>query len=108
MQTTDEILAVVQAFKDGREIQFQEGSYEWEDCECPNWNFRDYSYRVKPEPPKPREFWLVKNGYQKCPDFSGYDRKQDDVDNIHVREVLPRGGEASTSTWGSLGGHRPA
>lgn len=31
---------------------------EWEELECPGWDWMRV-YRVKPQPPKPREWWIV-------------------------------------------------
>lgn len=43
-------IAVMQAYVDGKQIQFfNEYTREWEDIPTPNW-LRDTSYRVKPEP----------------------------------------------------------
>jgi hypothetical protein len=56
----DEILAVVQAYKEGKKIQVCspiEGA-KWHDCERPMWAFDNLDYRVAPEPRKPRE-WSV-------------------------------------------------
>ena len=57
--TDDEIIAVVQAHKEGKKIQISvKGSGDW----CffdgdPSWNFCTCDYRVAPEPRKPREWW---------------------------------------------------
>ena len=58
--TGDEMLAVVQANKEGKQIQYwysQDGNFfetgTWEDCAGnPVFNFGCYIYRVKPEPKK--------------------------------------------------------
>lgn len=43
-------IAVMQAYVDGKQIQFfNEYTGEWENIQIPNW-LRDTSYRVKPEP----------------------------------------------------------
>jgi len=55
--TIDEILAVVQAVKDGKQIQYWHSQYghraddgSWQDCvNTPALNFADNIYRVKPE-----------------------------------------------------------
>ena len=54
--TIDEILTVVQAAKDGKQIQYWYSQYglraddgSWQDCvDSPVLNFADYIYRVKP------------------------------------------------------------
>lgn len=43
-------IAVMQAYVDGKQIQFfNEYTGEWENSHTPNW-LRDTSYRIKPEP----------------------------------------------------------
>ncbi len=60
---------------------------EWVDCVLGStFDFSTYMFRIKPEPPKPREFWLepICNG-------GGVDRMISDkplTGWIHVREVL--------------------
>ena len=54
--THDEIIAVVQAHKNGKQIQCKaRNTAIWGDAGCPNWAFHNTDYRVKPEP---REFIL--------------------------------------------------
>lgn len=54
MRTIDEMIAVMQAFKEGKKIEIRrEGDDEgddWVDICCPKWNWHGYDYRVKPEP----------------------------------------------------------
>ena len=55
MKTIEEMIAVMQAFVDGKRVERQsvitpdEG---WFAVIEPAWNWNDYDYRVKPEPPK--------------------------------------------------------
>lgn len=66
--THDEMIAVIQAHKEGKEIQFKGESDSWLDVTVatPNWNFYDRVYRVKPTPTKrlmrmddlPAVFWV--------------------------------------------------
>ena len=52
----DEMIAVLQAAKEGKKIQFRgSGHDKWEDTEEPIWDFYEIQYRVKPEP---REVWV--------------------------------------------------
>lgn len=56
MMTPDEMIAVLEAFKEGKAIQGVSGD-RWFDIQgTPIWNFRNYSYRVKPA--EPRELWV--------------------------------------------------
>jgi hypothetical protein len=71
--THDEMIAVIQAHKDGKVIQARlgGGGSEWKRNNAPQWNFLSAEYRVKP---MPKEYWLVpytyKNGlavFYNCP-----------------------------------------
>ena len=50
--TTDDMIDVLTAFRDGKDLQFRRGdeSRPWEDTENPRFNFNICEYRVKPEP----------------------------------------------------------
>lgn len=56
MQTLDDMIAVMQAAKDGKQIQCRQrkvshcSPQEWIGYEPPYWNWVDFEYRVKPEP----------------------------------------------------------
>ena len=52
METTKEMIEVMQAFEDGKTIQ-QTFEYKWVDTICPNWDWLHSDYRIKPEPKKP-------------------------------------------------------
>jgi hypothetical protein len=57
--THDEMIAVIQAHKDGKVIQFRciRDRGDWMTKKtAPNWNFDAVDYRAKPEP---KEYWLV-------------------------------------------------
>ncbi len=64
MMNDDEIIAVVQAHKEGKRVQFkyqptEDSDYEWFDVDHERiWFFDKYLYRVAPEPRKPRR-WIV-------------------------------------------------
>lgn len=98
--TNNEMIAVIQAHEDGKAIQCRlDDLQEWRNVTKPQWNFHEFEYRVKPEPIKPREFWLVNHmrpGEDSACDLCGpvlnreiaaIRAKGDEV--IHVREVLP-------------------
>jgi len=60
MMTDREIIEVVQAHIDGKDIQFKTtGNTEWRSPDNNGlfWQFYDCDYRVKPEP---RKFWINK------------------------------------------------
>ena len=60
MMTHDDVIAVVHAHRDGKAIQYRNkcGGIEWQDRVVNDltFNLETYDYRIKPEPPKPREF----------------------------------------------------
>jgi hypothetical protein len=95
IMTDDEIIAVVQAHKDGKKIQVQSGHFhDWETlsdrCEV-QWNFGLFNYRVAPEPRKPREFWLYPLRHGLYNALDKYDEGSPGVPQIHVREVIDEG-----------------
>jgi hypothetical protein len=90
-----EMLPIIQAFADGRAIQWRASLYDpWITIDC----LSDISltnvseYRIKPEPSKPREWWI--NEYASR--MEAYDSRgwadiyagPDRIRCIHVREVL--------------------
>lgn len=93
--TIDEMIAVLQAAKVNKPIQVRDGD-EWVTvCSIPTWNFRDFQYRVKPEP---REWWINVYSNNACHlhltkdaavrgRTDGHDRLHGE-ETIHVREVL--------------------
>jgi len=58
MMSDSEIIAVVQAHKEGKKIEFTTDGDNWYLCENPMWNFTKSHYRVYTEPRKPREWCL--------------------------------------------------
>ncbi len=65
MTKEDHILEVVQAFKDGAEIEWQSTNYgNWCPAESPKWDWENYDYRIKPKEParwKPNneDYWYL-------------------------------------------------
>ena len=48
MKTTQEMIAVMQAYEDGKEIQLRLlTDSKYYDCKNPGWNWDNYDYRVK-------------------------------------------------------------
>ena len=85
----DEILEVVQAHKEGKQIQWKTANevpnLSWMDGAPLPWDFNKYQYRVAPEPRKPRE-WILPSS---TPDMKGRPMSLDKYDGyIHVREVI--------------------
>ena len=92
--THDEMIAVIQAHRDGKAIQFcgygMAGA--WDDVIHPDWDFANYNYRIKPEPPKPREWWISSHGGFTAPAYPNEASARAYPlahEVIHVREVLP-------------------
>ena len=91
-------LPLVQALADGKTIQFVTFRGYWVDCN-PESDFKfngDPSlYRIKPEPPKPREYrlWVTANGHAVTPTNCDSILTEESVNagwsEIIVREVLP-------------------
>lgn len=97
--TDDEIIAVVQAHKEGKKIQFRSHSAphldEWWDNETPAWNFEICDYRVAP--PKPREWLLhipkkITSSQTHVLIFPGSEKHLtgplEDLECVRVREVI--------------------
>jgi hypothetical protein len=92
--THAEILAVIQASKEGKPIQFRLRNVtgEWYDrtgSQTPDFNFCTYDYRMKPECRRPRE-WKIPSVILNSPDLLNWFRGCHSTGgDIHVREVLP-------------------
>jgi hypothetical protein len=58
----NDMISVLQAAKEGKPIQRVKYPGDWVDFKLDGcvteWDFYRWNYRVKPEPPKPREFWV--------------------------------------------------
>ena len=39
MMTLDQIIEVLQAYKDGKQVEFDSPEFGWKDCRVPIWNF---------------------------------------------------------------------
>jgi hypothetical protein len=67
MTTTAEKIKIMQAFKDGQQIQVRGttglGYCSWSDTTIKNpvWNWRDTEYRIAPKPKKKMWQWIVIN-----------------------------------------------
>lgn len=104
--THDEQIAIIQAMKEGKKIQCRADGWNddlWTACFHDAPNFVDWIYRVKPEPPKPREWWLCTDTPERIYEVRAYDVHQAGVDaqhQIHVREVLPvsNGSQSATAS----------
>jgi hypothetical protein len=91
--STDEMIAVLQAHKEGKKVQARgrpgEGDEEWHNV-IPNWDFYRAEFRVKPEP---RDFFIC---FKTCigdGKTGVYTSKQQGLESIgmkqlHVREVI--------------------
>lgn len=86
--SNDEMIAVLQADKEGKTIEWSTkglGEPRWT-ADVNRWNFSSFDYRVKPEPPKPREFWIILPLKEsRCGEAWAFDPPGG---GIHVREVL--------------------
>lgn len=51
MKTTQEMIAVMQAYVDGKKVQFSHINCNiWADSPTPSWDWRACDYRIKPAP----------------------------------------------------------
>ena len=50
IEETKEAIRVMQAFVDGKEVQYEVPNKEWITTDQPAWNFISYTYRIKPTP----------------------------------------------------------
>lgn len=103
------MLSVLQAHVAGKNIQFrflipisERDQLSWVDLHNADhpFNFASAEYRIKPEPPKPREWWIRLNSDgviipsdTNLADNQGYFDRLDvfkyNSQIVHVREVLP-------------------
>jgi len=94
--TLKEMIAVMQSAEDGAEIeQYDYRSEVWYACYCPNWNWSDNDYRVKP---KPRECWI--NFFGSAPSSVSWESEEEarnsaypadgspPATQVHFREVI--------------------
>jgi len=49
-EQTIEAIRVMQAYVDGKEVQYEVPNKEWITTDQPAWNFISYTYRIKPTP----------------------------------------------------------
>lgn len=47
MKTIEEMIKVMEHFKNGGEIEFSSDNNNWHNLEEPQWNWSDYDYRIK-------------------------------------------------------------
>lgn len=96
MMTHDEMIAVIAGQRDGKVIERRRRGLteRWEQAtDCFGFNFTYFDYRVRSEPPKPREFWI--NSYsstnlccRESREEADKHASRDRIECIHVREVL--------------------
>ncbi|MCQ2058694.1 MAG: hypothetical protein MJY71_02555 [Bacteroidaceae bacterium] len=48
------MIDVMQAYKEGKEIEFRNCRGKWTSVGTPAWDWGDHEYRIKPEPPNPQ------------------------------------------------------
>ena len=48
IEQTKEAIRVMQAYVDGKEVEFKWGSMDWNSTDKPEWNWSAYDYRIKP------------------------------------------------------------
>lgn len=89
--TIDEMIAVLTAAKEGKQIERRRTSQDvWKPVPLGHYNFGDYEHRVKPEP---REWWAeIYSGNGKwgrlCPTEKDARDTGHNYPIVHVREVI--------------------
>ena len=82
-----ELLPIIQAFAEGKTIQWSNDGNNWIDCEEHEIFANDYKFRIKPEP---FECWVCVNS-DEYPESVWLEKKYAETENaartIHMREV---------------------
>lgn len=77
IKTAKEHLEVMQAFIDGKEIEFKQDSRKgiWRQTTAPTWDFCEYKYRIKPSEPEYAYpiYKRLKNQKETIVEFTGLD-----------------------------------
>lgn len=81
MNDIDSMVTVMQAFKEGKAIQYwarcnRSTDENWGDAPNPIWNWASYDYRVKPEP---RRVWVNMYGSHSTVGYAFYSRQTADA-----------------------------
>lgn len=96
----DAMIEVIAGARDGKEVQKQARTSlppKWEpfDHLVEGFDFVRYIYRIKPDPPKPREWWVnvyprtqIVSGFPSADSADAY-QQEGRIACVHVREVLP-------------------
>lgn len=83
----EEMIAVIAASRDGKPTEWRHlPTHEWSPFQGDFWDFTNYDYRIKPTPPKPREWHLPP---ELLDSISALDFLCKPGDSILIREVLP-------------------
>lgn len=96
--TIDSMIEVLNAHRNGKKIQLISKTHpnRWTDCALainggPLWDFTDYDYRIKPEPKRPREFWLVnhlENGATSACKTCGPFKSKEEANRAEGNEII--------------------
>lgn len=63
MKTIEEMIQVMEYFKNGGEVEFSQDNNNWHNLKEPQWNWSDYDYRIKEQKKTVTiEKWLCKSG----------------------------------------------
>ena len=61
-ESTESMIAVMEAFLEGRQIQSRAGDEEWRDNPYPSWQWAEYEFRVKPKEPLEFDLFIDPDG----------------------------------------------
>lgn len=91
MKSIDEMCAVMQAFKEGKTIEFKDNrsvGNEWKRGVKPTWDWNYFDYRVKPEPKYvpydsvtevEKDKWIMRKGSNIIDKITSIDREDNTV-----------------------------
>lgn len=86
-KTTEEMISVMQAYIDGKQIQFLDDG-GWVDCPLrtePFWDWGNYDYRVKPEHPQKKVV-----PYKSAEEFLAAQKEHGPYVNTSVSYIIPK------------------
>lgn len=90
MMTHDEMIAVIQAHKDGLKIEYKLSSYQdglWIPVSSPVWDFKEVEYRIAKTVPRKLWQWIYKNGDNVAMSIFFYYTKEDAQKNVGPKSL---------------------
>lgn len=93
MKTTEEKIAIMQAYVDGQHIQYREDFYdrEWSDFDegsYPTWDWSSSDYRIKPAEPRTRFFVEWMDGSLSSSNFDTFEEAVEWASNTTFNAIV--------------------